>query len=75
MEREKIRKAFISNRLAVILCAAANSRLGMTAYFGVKDDGRVVGVRIRKEEVPRLFLTFLYIFLFYFYFFYIGGLL
>ena len=49
--REAIRRALISLRLAPAVCAAANARTNLTQYIGVKDDGRVQGVHIRREQV------------------------
>ncbi len=44
-------KAFICERVARIACAANNARVNMTIYLGVRDDGRVQGIRIPRELV------------------------
>ena len=49
-EREEIDRAFV-RRIAENVCAAANARQNMTIYFGISNDGRVVGVHIESLDL------------------------
>ncbi len=40
-------------RLAENVCAALNARQNMTVYFGVVDEGRVVGIEVEAYELVR----------------------
>ena len=44
-------RVFVIDRVIKYACAAINARVNMVLYFGVADDGRVVGVKVESFEL------------------------